>query len=71
VKELTLVIIVDGQAADKTILHDVRSKLLQFGALVQFGFSSLGTAQFKLCKHTGNSAMKASDNIRDNKFIIK
>ena len=47
--ELTVVVVVDRQPADKSILHDVLSELLQPSAFVQLRFSAARTAQFELC----------------------
>jgi len=48
-KQLTLIVVVDGKSADQSILHHVRSILLKSGALVQLALLSPGTPQLELC----------------------
>jgi len=47
----TLVVVVDGQSADESVLQDVVGKLVESSALVQLGLRTVGTTQSVLCAH--------------------
>ena len=45
----TLVVVVDGQSADESVLQDVVGKLVESSALVQLGLCTVRTTQSVLC----------------------
>jgi len=45
----TLVVVVDGQSADESVLQDVVGKLVESSALVQLGLCTVRTTQPVLC----------------------